>query len=412
MTASIRISSRAQRVKPSITLAITAKAASLRAEGHDVVSFGAGQPDFDTPAHIKEAARHALDNDPSVAKYTSVRGIAPLCKAVAETLSATHGIDVTPDRVLVSCGAKHSLFNTFQATLDAGDEVIIPSPYWVSYPAMVGLAEGTPVIVPTAADNGFLLEPEDLRAAITDKTRALVLNTPSNPTGALYDRARLEAIASMVLEHDLFVISDDIYRSLVYGDAVYHSIASLSPEVAARTIIIDGVSKSYAMTGWRIGFTAGPADLIAAMAKIQGQSTSNASHIAQVAALAAITGPQECIAEMREAFDERRKEMVKLLTSIDGVTCVEPAGAFYAFPDFSAYVGKKTPKSQTKGQTGGQVIGDDVALCEYLLRSVQVAIVPGTGFGAPGFARLSYACSMDDIRSGLGRIKEALSALT
>ena len=401
MTAPIRLSSRANSIQPSITLGVTAKANKLRSEGVDIVNFGAGQPDFDTPAHIKDAARQALDRA-SVAKYTNVRGIDPLREAVADTLNAAHGLELSADRILVSCGAKHSLFNIFMAMLDEGDEVIIPAPYWVSYPDMVKLAGGTPVIVPTSADTGFLLEPHALAEAITKKTRAVVLNTPSNPTGGLYDRARLETIATMVLEHELFVVSDDIYRSLVYGDATYTSMASLAAKVADRTILVDGVSKSYAMTGWRIGYTAGPKPLIDAMAKIQGQSTSNATHIAQVAALAALTGPQECVAEMRSAFDERRKEMVKQLRKMPGVECVEPAGAFYAFPDLSAYVGRETSQG---------VIADDVALCDYLLTAARIAIVPGTGFGAPGFARLSYACSMEDIRAGLSRMDEALKAL-
>ncbi len=403
MTAAIRISSRAQEVKPSITLAVTAKAIQLKADGVDIISFGAGQPDFDTPAHIKEAATRALKDNPGVAKYTTVRGITPLRKAIAETLGSVHGTEISPDHVLVSCGAKHTLFNIFMAMLDPGDEVIIPAPYWVSYPAQVQLAGGTPVIVPTTAADGFLMEPEALREAITDKTRAIILNTPSNPTGTLYDRARLEAIASIILERELYAVSDDIYRSLVYGDATYTSIASLSAKVAERTILVDGVSKSYAMTGWRIGYAAGPPELIGAMAKIQGQSTSNASHIAQIAALAALSGPQECVAEMRAAFDTRRKEMVARLRAIDGVSCTEPAGAFYAFPDLSAYIGRKTSE--------GRTIEDDVALCDYLLTAGRIAIVPGTGFGAPGCARLSYACSMDDIRTGLDRMAEALGAL-
>ncbi|MCG8417889.1 MAG: pyridoxal phosphate-dependent aminotransferase [Proteobacteria bacterium] len=403
MTKSVPISARAHSIVPSITLAVTAKAAQLKAEGVDIISFGAGQPDFGTPAHIREAAKRALDSNPNVSKYTNVRGVPELREAVAATMSTAHDMTLSANQVLVSCGAKHSIFNIFMATLDPGDEVIIPAPYWVSYPDMVTVAGGTPVVVPTTADEGFLLEPEALREAITDRTRILLLNSPSNPTGSLYDRARLEVIASIVMEHNLFVISDDIYRLLVYGDACYTSFASLAPQVAERTILVDGVSKTYAMTGWRIGFTAGPIELIESMAKIQGQSTSNAAHVSQVAALAALTGPQDCVDEMRVTFDKRRREMLGLLAKIPHVTCAEPFGAFYAFPDLSAYVGKKTPD--------GQVIADDVALCDHLLGVGKIAIVPGSGFGAPGCARLSYACSMDDIRRGLARLAETLGSL-
>jgi aspartate aminotransferase len=397
----IRIASRLSRVQPSITLAITAKAAALKAEGIPVVSFGAGEPDFDTPEHIKDAARAALDE--GVGKYTNVMGIVPLREAVAAEMKKVHGLDFSIDQILVSTGAKHSLFNIFMAMLDDGDEVIVPAPYWVSYPEMVKIAGGNPVILETRAEDGFMVDPARLRAACTAKTRAIVLNTPSNPTGAIYDRARLEEVAKVCVERDIFVICDDIYRELVYGDAVYTSIASLSPEIGERSILVDGVSKTYAMTGWRIGFTAGPLPLIKAMSKIQGQSTSNASHIAQVAALAALTGPKEPVEKMKKAFDERRQVMVRLLNDIPDVSCREPQGAFYAFPDLAAYIGKTTPT--------GATIEDDVALCAYLVEAGKVAIVPGSGFGAPGFARLSYACSMDNIEKGVAQMKAALTAL-
>jgi aspartate aminotransferase len=400
MKPTLKTSDRLDRVAPSITMAVTAKAKQLKAEGVDIIGFGAGEPDFDTPDHIKDAVRAALDK--GVSKYTHVKGLVALREAIATTLGNAHSIDVSPDNVLVSCGAKHSLFNIMMAMLDPGDEVIIPVPYWVSYPAMVKIADGTPVFVETTADNGFVMTGDQLRAAITDKTRALILNTPSNPTGSVYSKAALEQIAEIAIEKGIFVISDDIYRSLVYGDTEYCSIASLSPEAAAHTIIVDGVSKSYAMTGWRIGYTAGPAELIAAMSKIQSQSTSNPSHISQVAAVQALVGPQDCVTEMLTAFDARRIEIVKLLRAIPNVTCREPRGAFYAFPDLSAYVGKKN--------ADGTVLDSDVALCGHLVEA-GVAIVPGSGFGAPGFARLSYACAMDDIRKGITRLGEALTAL-
>jgi len=398
----MRLSSRLDRIKPSITMAITQKAAQLRASGVDVISFGAGEPDFDTPAHIKEAARKALDGG-AVAKYTAVAGTPDLRKAVAAELARAHGFPVAPEQVLVSTGAKHSLYNIFMAMLDDGDEVIIPAPYWVSYPEMVLIAGGRPVIVETDAASDFAMTAAAFRAAITDRTRAVVINSPSNPTGAVWNRAQLQAIAEVVLERDLWVIADDIYRSLVYAGATYCSIASLSPEMAARTVLVDGVSKTYAMTGWRIGYTVGPPELIKGMNTMQGQSTSGATHIAQVAATAALTGPQECVAEMRTAFDQRRQEMVRRLRAIDGVACREPRGAFYAFPDLSAFVGRRTPRDT--------IIEDDVSLCSYLLEAGRVALVPGSGFGAPGFARLSYACSMDSIVSGVDRMGEALTAL-
>jgi aspartate aminotransferase len=289
------------------------------------------------------------------------------------------------------------------AMLDPGDEVIIPAPYWVSYPDMVMLAGGKPVILPTRAEDDFAVTAAQVEAAITPKTRAIVLNNPSNPTGAVYSRAQIEALAAVVVKHDILVISDDIYRQLVYGGAEYVSIASISPEAAAHTILVDGVSKTYAMTGWRIGYTAGPKELIAAMAKIQGQSTSNPTTIAQVATLAALTGPQDCVETMRRAFDERRLKMVELLRAIPGVTCREPKGAFYAFPDVSAFVGKHTPE--------GKLLADDVTLCDWLLDAGKVAVVPGSGFGAPGFIRLSYATGLPTIIDGVGRLARALATL-
>jgi aspartate aminotransferase len=398
----VKTASRLDAIKPSITLAVTAKAARLKAQGIDVVSFGAGEPDFDTPEHIKAAARDALGKG-AVAKYTEVGGIAPLRAAIAAELGRVHNTDVSPENVLVSCGAKHSLYNLFIALLDPGDEVIIPAPYWVSYPDMVMMAGGTPIIVPTSPDDDFTVRADALRAHVTPRTRAIVLNTPSNPTGAVYSPAQIAALAEVVVEKNLLVVSDDIYRSLVYGGAQYASIAAVGPELAARTILVDGVSKTYAMTGWRIGYAAGPAPIIKAMAKVQGQSTSNPSHIAQVATLAALTGPQEPVEVMRKAFDERRQAIVELLRAIPGVACREPKGAFYAFPDLGAFVGRHTADDK--------VMTDDVALCDWLVESARVAVVPGSGFGAAGHARLSYACSMENIKEGVRRLREALLTL-
>jgi aspartate aminotransferase len=402
MTSSpLRLAARLAPVKPSITLAVTARAGELRAAGIDVVSFGAGEPDFDTPAHIKDAARAGLDR--GVAKYTHFAGLVELRRAIAAELARVHRVDLTADQVLVSTGAKHSLYNVFQALLDPGDEVIIPAPYWVSYPDMVLLAGGKPVILPTRAEDRWAPDPALFAKALTDRTRAVVINTPSNPTGGVYSAETLRAIGEACAERGILLVSDDIYRSLVYGSASYTSIASLSPAIGRHTVLVDGVSKTYAMTGWRIGYAAGPAPLIRAMGVIQSQSTSNPTHVAQVAALAALTGPQECVEEMRLVFDQRRLEMVARLRAIPGVSIDSPDGAFYCFPDVSSYVGRRTPS--------GQVIADDVQLCNYLVEEARVAVVPGSGFGAPGFVRLSYACSMEDIRRGLDRLGEGLTQL-
>jgi aspartate aminotransferase len=401
MTTPPRIASRLSPVKPSITLAVTARAAELKASGVDVIGFGAGEPDFDTPDHIKEAARASLDR--GVGKYTNVAGLVELRRAIARHLGDVHGVELSPAQILVSTGAKQSLFNLFMALVDPGDEVIIPSPYWVSYPDIVLLAGGRPVILPTRAEDGFAPSVTALEAAMTERTRAVVLNTPSNPTGAVYPTRVLREIGALCASRGVLVVSDDIYRSLVYGDATYSSIVRAAPEVAPYAVLVDGVSKTYAMTGWRIGFCAGPPSLIDAMATIQGQSTTNPAHVAQVAALAALTGPQECVEAMRAKFDERRIEMVRRLRAMPDVAIDPPLGAFYCFPDVSAYVGRTTP--------GGVQLADDVALCNYLVEEGRVAVVPGSGFGAPGFVRLSYACSMDSIRTGLDRMAESLAAL-
>jgi aspartate aminotransferase len=402
MTA-FRIASRLADIKPSITLAVTSRAARLRAEGVDVIGFGAGEPDFDTPAHIKDAAHRALDA--GMTKYTDVGGTMQLRKAICAEMKKAHDLDFAPDQVLVSCGGKHALYNLFQAMLDDGDEVIIPAPYWVSYPDMVKLAGGKPVIIDTRVEDGFCASPDAVRAAMTPRTRAFVLNSPSNPTGSAYDLDQLHALREVFEDRDdLIVVSDDIYRRLVYGGFEFREIATLSAAMAERTVITDSFSKTYSMTGWRMGYTCGPRALIAAMNTLQGQSTSNPTSIAQAAAVAALEGPQDCVDTMRQEFDKRRAKIVARLRAIPGVKCFDPQGAFYAFPDVSAYVGK-APK------TGGP-IEDDVMLCDYLLDVGRVAVVPGSGFGAPGFVRLSYATSMDHITRGVDRMAEALAALS
>jgi aspartate aminotransferase len=397
-----RISKRLEPIKPSITLAVTARAAKLRADGVDVIGFGAGEPDFDTPTHIKDAAKKALDAGDT--KYTVVGGTIALRKAIVKEMKTSHGLDFAPENVIVSVGAKHSLYNLFMVMLDPGDEVIIPAPYWVSYPDMVLLAGGKPVIIETSAKDGFRVSPEKLRAAITPRTRAFVLNSPSNPTGAGYDKAALDALRPIFEQNNIVVVSDDIYRRLVYRGFQYTQIATLSKKMAELTVVVDGFSKAYSMTGWRLGYTCGPKSLIDAMNTLQGQSTSNVTSICQAAAIAALEGPQEPVEEMRVQFDERRKVIVEALRAIPGVSCYDPEGAFYAFPDVSAYVGKTAP--------GGKVIGTDVALCDYLLDTGRVAVVPGSGFGAPGYVRLSYATSMKNIKEGVARMAEALGKLT
>jgi aspartate aminotransferase len=390
-----------QKIQPSITLAVTARAAKLRAEGVDVIGFGAGEPDFDTPAHIKDAAKKALDLGDT--KYTHVAGTPALRKAITKELERAHGLLYSPEQIIVSCGAKHSLYNLFHALLDDGDEVIIPAPYWVSYPDIVILAGGKPVFIPTTAEDGFRVSPAALEKAITPRTRAFILCSPSNPTGGAYDTSALEALRPIFERHGIHVVSDDIYRRLVYGGFACREIATLSPSMAELTILVDGFSKAYSMTGWRLGYTAGPRPLIDAMATLQGQSTSNPTSIAQAAGVAALEGTQEPVEAMRKEFEKRRDTIVARLRQIPGVTCYEPRGAFYAFPNVAAYVGKRTP--------AGTLVKDDVALCEYLLEVGKVAVVPGSGFGAAGHVRLSYATSMDHITRGVERMGEALGKL-
>jgi aspartate aminotransferase len=398
----MKIASRLADIKPSITLAVTSRAARMRAEGVDVIGFGAGEPDMDTPAHIKDAAKRALDEGKT--KYTDTAGTLQLRKAIVKEMERAHGLSFGADQVIVSTGAKHSLFNIFQALLDEGDEVVIPAPYWVSYPDIVKLAGGRPVIIEGKSENGFCVTPDDVRRALSPRTRAFILCSPSNPTGAAYDLEKLHALREVLEDHeDLLVVSDDIYRRLIYGDFEFHEMATLSRAMAERTIIVDGLSKTYSMTGWRLGYTCGPRALVSAMSTLQGQSTSNCNSIAQAAAIAALEGPQEPVEQMRQEFDRRRQKIVALLRAVPGVSCFDPQGAFYAFPDVSKYLGL-APKN-------GSPIEDDVALCDYLLDVGKVAVVPGSGFGAPGFVRLSYATSMENITRGVERMAEALAAL-
>lgn len=396
----IQLAQRMEHIKPSPTLAVDAKAKALKAQGVDVIGFGAGEPDFDTPEHIKQAAVQALRD--GFTKYTPAGGTEELKAAVCAKFKRDNNLDYSPAEILISCGAKHSLYNIFQALLDHGDEVIIPAPYWVSYPDMVYLAGGVPVIVGADERDGFKITPDRLAAALSPRTKVFIVNSPSNPTGAAYTREELRALADVLAKTSVIVVSDEIYEKIVYDGTVAHSMVTVAPELRDRAIIVNGVSKTYSMTGWRIGYAAGPRQVIAAMTNIQSQSTSNPTSIAQKAALAALNGPQECIAAMTAEFDRRRKYMVDRLNTIPGITCSMPAGAFYTFPNIAGLYGKKS---------GQHTITGADAFAAYLLDTVNVAVVSGTGFGAASNMRLSYATSFETIAAGLDRIERAVAAL-
>ena len=394
------LSNRAKSLKPSPTLAINAKAKSMQAQGISVISFGAGEPDFDTPENIKLAAKKALDA--GFTKYTPVGGIDDLKDAIIKKFQRDIQVTYKRSEIIVSCGGKHSFYNLAQAIFDQGEEVIIPAPYWVSYPPMVALANGTPVIVETTEKNEFKITPGELKKAITPKTKALIINSPSNPTGSAYTKKELEKIAEVALSKNFFVISDEIYEKIVYDGFEFTSIASLSEEMKKRTIIVHGVAKTYAMTGWRIGYTAGSEEIISAMNNIQSQSTSNPTSISQKASVEALIGPQNEVEKMVSAFAQRRNYIVDRLNKIPGVSCYKPVGSFYVFPNFSSYYGKSFQ---------GKKIENSTHLADFFLDVAKVAVVPGVEFGADPFERLSYATSMEDIKEGLKRIEEALKKL-
>lgn len=390
----IKLSQRVQRVKPSPTLAVDAQAKALKAAGEDIINLGAGEPDFDTPEHIKAAAVQAIADGQT--KYPPVDGTAGLKQAVINKFKHDNGLDYATDQILVSTGGKQSFYNLAQALLDEGDEVIIPAPYWVSYPDMVLLADAKPVIVSAGIEQGFKLQAEQLEAAITDKTRLLVLNSPSNPTGVSYRRAELEALAEVLLRHPhVLIATDDMYEHILWTDEPFCNIVTVCPALYDRTIVLNGVSKAYSMTGWRIGYAAGPAILIKAMKKIQSQSTSGACSIAQAAAQAALEGEQQCVADMAHAFKERHDWLLDALNALPGVSCLPSDGTFYAFPDMREAM---------------QALGchDDIAFTELLLTKAKVALVPGSAFGAPGHMRLSYATSMEMLESAISRMSELL----
>jgi aspartate aminotransferase len=396
-----RVAQRTLCIKPSVTLAIAAKAAKLRAEGVDVANFSAGEPDFDTPGHIKDAAIEALRR--GMTKYTDVRGIEPLRDAVVEKYRSELGLNYRREDVLISCGAKHSLYNILQAVIDPGDEVVIPAPYWVSYSDMALLAGGVPRIIPTSETSEFRISADQLAAALTARTRVFILNSPCNPSGATYARDELLALGRVLENSECLIITDDIYEKIIYDGVEFHNLAALCPALRPRTIIVNGVSKSYAMTGWRIGYAVGAADIIGAAAKIQSQSTSNPTSIAQAAALEALRGQQDDVALMVREFHKRRDVIVERLNRTDGIHCLKPQGAFYVFPNVSGLFGK------THGE---KVLRAPCDVAEFLLEAAKAAVVPGEDFGSKQHVRFSYATSLDDIEKGCQRIREAVAELT
>ncbi|AUH34326.1 pyridoxal phosphate-dependent aminotransferase [Paracoccus tegillarcae] len=384
------------RVKPSPTIAMTGRVAELRAEGKDIIGLSAGEPDFDTPSHIRDAAKAAIDAGHT--RYTPVDGIAPLKQAICQKFARDNDLDYTPQQVSVGTGGKQILYNALMATLNPGDEVIIPAPYWVSYPDMVLLAGGKPVPVPCGADQDFRLTPEALAAAITPRTKWLMLNSPSNPSGTAYDRAAMQALTDVLLDHPhVRVMADDMYEHLVFGDFEFVTPAQVEPRLKDRTLTVNGVSKAYAMTGWRIGYGAGPQQLIRAMAMVQSQSTSNPSSISQHAALAALNGPQDYIAESRAAFQRRRDLVVAGLNDCPGIDCPTPQGAFYVYPSIRGLIGLTS--------AGGTVIADDEAFANALLEETGVAVVFGAAFGLSPHFRISYATSDEELTDAIARIK-------
>jgi aspartate aminotransferase len=395
------LADRMKTLAPSSTLAVQAKAKALRARGVDVISFGAGEPDFDTPARIKDAAVQAMRQGHT--KYTEVGGIPELRAAVCTKFKRDNGLEYDPAEILVSVGAKHTLFNLAVALLNPGDEVLVPSPYWVSYPEQIRLVGAVPVSVATDEATGFDLDPERLRAAVTPRTKVIILNSPNNPTGAVFSRAALEIVARLAVERQLWVVSDECYEPMTY-EGRHLSIAQLGADIKARTIVVNTCSKAYAMTGWRVGFAAGPRALIRAMTDVQSQVTSNPSSVAQWAAVEALAGPQDQVAKMAAEFDRRRRVIVEGLNALPGVRCVMPRGAFYAFPNVSGLFGRRRPGS-------GRALASSTDVTEFLLDEGQVAVVPGVDFGSDAHVRFSYATSAELIREGLARMDRALRKL-
>ena len=396
------LASRLDRIQPSPTIAVTAKARELKAAGRDVIGLGAGEPDFDTPAHIVEAAYQAMKDGKT--RYTDVAGVVELREAICDKLKRENDLDYKPGQVTVGCGGKQVIFNAMMATLEPGDEVIVPAPYWVSYTDIVLLCEGTPVTIPCSAENGFKLQPADLEAAITPKTKWLMLNSPSNPTGAAYTRDEMKAITDVLLRHPhVWVMPDDMYEHIVYDGFQFCTPAQVEPSLIERTLTTNGVSKAYCMTGWRVGYAAGPESLIKAMNKVQSQSTTHTSSVSQYAAIAALNGPQDFIAKHNKVFQERRDLVVSMLNQATGISCPTPEGAFYVYPSCAGMLGKKTP--------GGKVLENDTDVVGYLLESEGVAVVQGAAFGQSPHFRISYATSTAALEAACERIQRACGAL-
>ena len=397
------IAERMSLIKPSPTMAVTKMAAEMKAAGKDIIGLGAGEPDFDTPDHIKNAAIEAIKNGET--KYTAVDGTPALKKAIAKKFYKDNSIEYNIDEIIVSVGGKQVLYNALMSSLNPGDEVIIPSPFWVSYPDMVSLAGGVPIIVEGKEKNNFKIQPDDIRDKISTKTKWIIINSPSNPTGSSYSKEELRDIGNLLLEYEnIFVMSDDIYEKIIYDDFKFFSLAEVVPELKDRILTVNGVSKAYAMTGWRIGYAGGPKHLITAMSKLQSQSTSNPSSISQAAALAALEGPEEFLLERNERFKNRRDMVVKMLNECDGLSCIKPSGAFYVYPSCSAIIGKSSKE--------GKLIENSIDFSSYLLESVGVAVVPGSAFGADPFFRISYATSESILEEACNRIKKACEQLS
>jgi aspartate/methionine/tyrosine aminotransferase len=394
-----RIAARVAAISESATLAVDAKAKALKAAGEPVIGFGAGEPDFPTPPHIVEAAVAAC-RVPRFHKYTPAAGLPELREAIAVKTKRDSGYDVAASQVLVTNGGKHAVYNTFAALLDPGDEVLLPAPYWTTYPEPIRLAGGVPVVLPTDDRTGFRVTVDRLDAAVTDRTKVLMFVSPSNPTGAVYPRAEIEAIGRWAAERGIWVVTDEIYEHLTYGDHEFTSMAALVPELADRCVVLNGVAKTYAMTGWRVGWMIGPADVVKAATNLQSHATSNVANVSQAAALAAVSGDLTAVAEMRAAFERRGRTMHRLLSGIPGVQILEPQGAFYAFPNLSAFLGR-TVRGARPATT--------VELCGVLLDQAKVALVPGEAFGAPGYARMSFALGDDDLGEGCRRVADLLA---
>jgi len=395
-----RVSRRVGAIEESATLAVDAKAKALVAAGHDVIGFGAGEPDFPTPAHIVAAAVEAAPQARNH-RYTPAGGLPELKEAVAVKTAKDSGYEVTAAQVVITNGAKQAVYNSFAALLDPGDEVLVPAPYWVTYPESIRLAGGVDVAVPTDTSTGFRVTMDALEAACTERTKVLLFVSPSNPTGAVYTPEQTAEVGRWAAERGLWVITDEIYQHLVYGSHTFSSMPALVPELADRTIVINGVAKSYAMTGWRVGWMIGPADVVKAATNLQSHATSNVANLSQRAAIAAVGGDQACVGEMRAAFDRRRRRMFELLSAIPGVECLEPEGAFYAFPNFAGVLGRPL--------AGGRTATNTLELAEIALDEAKVAIVPGEAFGAPGYARLSYALADEALEEGMGRLATLLA---